>query len=229
MNRRWFPAAVASMLLYAGCASMTTIEAKGTQKPDGPIPPHVTYAIFPAAEVEKDPDFAKYARLVAAKMNEHDYKETEAKVAQLGVYLGYGVTESSAGSITARPPSAAGSGGMGQGGGYGGSGGYMGGMASSDPSSARRVTSQMVIVVGDLPKSREAGQLVELWRGETTHTGHANELSELAPLLVDAAFRHFGESTPAPVQHTFGEEEIKKLRDSKSSSNQSDSTGQRVN
>jgi hypothetical protein len=216
MNKgRLFASAAVPVLLCAGCASTVTIESKGTQKADAPVPPHVTYAIFPAAEVEKDPNFEKYARLVAAKMNEHDYKETEAKVAQLGVYLGYGVTESSPGSITARP-STGGQGGMGQGGGgYGGGGGYMGSVSSSDPSSARRVTSQMVIVVGDLPKSRASGQLVELWRGETTHTGHANDLPELAPLLVDATFRHFGESTSAPVQHTFGEEEIKKLQDSK--------------
>ena len=85
-------------------------------------------------------------------------------------------------------------------------------MSSSDPSSARRVTSQVVIIVGDLPKSREAGQLVELWRGETTHTGHTSDLPKLVPLLVDATFRHFGESTSGTVQHTFGEEEIKKLK-----------------
>jgi hypothetical protein len=215
MNRGWFFApSAAGMLLCAGCVSTTTIESKGTQKAETPIPPHVTYAVFPTAEVEKDPAFAKYARFVAAKMNEHGYKETEAKVAQLGVYLGYGVTESSPGSITARPP-AAGQGGTGAtSGGYGGGGGYMGSMSSADPSSARRVTSQVVIVVGDLPKSRAAGQLVELWRGETTHTGHANELPQLAPLMVDATFRHFGETTSEPVQHTFSEEEMKKLRDS---------------
>ena len=73
----------------------------------------------------------------------------------------------------------------------------------------------MVIVVGDLPKSREAGQLVELWRGETTHTGHTNELPRLAPLLVDATFRHFGESTSTSVQHTFDENEMKKLQETK--------------
>jgi hypothetical protein len=213
MNRGWFLALAASTSLCAGCASSVTIESKGTQKPDAPIPAHVTYAIFPASEVEKDAAFPQYARLVAAEMNERGYKETEAKVAQLAVYLGYGVTESSPGSLTSRPvPS---TGGMGSGGGYGGGGGYMGSASSSDPSSARRVTSQVIVVVGDLPKSRAAGQLVELWRGETTHTGHANEFPKLAPLLIDASFRHFGESTAAPVQHTFGEEEMKKLQKSK--------------
>jgi hypothetical protein len=108
-----------------------------------------------------------------------------------------------------------GSGGMGPGGGYGGGaggGGYMGSTSSSDPSKVRRVISQMMVIVGDLPKSREAGQLVELWRGESRHTGHTNELPQLAPLLVDATFRHFGESTSASVDHTFGEEQVKKLR-----------------
>jgi Domain of unknown function (DUF4136) len=221
MNRKWVGVATAGlMVLGLGCTSMVTVQSKGTQKTEAPIPPHVTYALFPTSEVEKDPAFAQYSRLVAEKMNERGYKETESKIAQLGVYLAYGVTQSSSGlGSSSPPPPTGGAGGMGSGGGYGGSGGggggYMGSVSSSDPSMARRVTSQMVIIVGDLPKSRAAGQLVELWRGETTHTGHTNELPQLAPLLVDATFRHFGESTPAPVDHTFGEEEIKKLRDHK--------------
>jgi hypothetical protein len=32
------------------------------------------------------------------------------------------------------------------------------------------------------------------------------------PLLVEAAFRHFGQTTAGTVPHTFGEEEIKTLR-----------------
>jgi hypothetical protein len=218
MNRKWVGVAVAGlMVLGLGCTSMVTVQSKGTQNADAPIPPHVTYALFPTTEVEKDPAFAQYSRLVAEKMNERGYKETESKVAQLGVYLAYGVTQSSPGlgSSSPPPPPTGGAGGMGAGGGYSGGGGYMGSVSSSDPSTARRVTSQMVIIVGDLPKSRAAGELVELWRGESRHTGHTNELPQLAPLLVDATFRHFGESTSAPVDHTFGEEEIKKLRDHK--------------
>jgi hypothetical protein len=217
MNRRWVDiSAVGFMALSLGCTSMVTVQSNGTQKAEAPIPPHVTYALFPTTEVEKDPAYTQYSRLVAEKMNERGYKETESKVAQLGVYLGYGVTESSPGpgSSTPRPPMG-GAGGMGSGGGYSGGGGYMGSVSSSDPSTARRVTSQMVIIVGDLPKSRAAGELVELWRGESRHTGHTNELPQLAPLLVDATFRHFGESTSAPVDHTFGEEEVKKLRGAK--------------
>lgn len=216
MKMEWvFGPVAAVLLLHTGCASTTTIQTKGTQKADAPIPPHVTYAIFPAMEVEKDPAFADYARFVAAKMNERGYKETEATVAQLAVYLGYGVTESSPGSLGARAPMPAPSGTSTGSSGYGSAGGYGGSMSSSDPSSARRVTSQVVIVVGDLPKSREAGQLVELWRGETTHTGHTNELPRLTPLLVEGTFRHFGESTSTSVQHTFDENETKKLQETK--------------
>ena len=216
MNLRYvLVLAAVFVLLHMGCASTTTVQTKGTQKPDAPVPRHVTYAIFPAMEVEKDPAFPTYARFVAAKMNERGYKETEARVAQLAVYLGYGVSESSPGSLGARAPMPAPSGTSTGGSGYGSAGGYGGSMSSSDPSSARRVTSQVVIVVGDLPKSREAGQLVKLWRGETTHTGHTNELPRLAPLLVDATFRHFGESTSTSVQHTFDENEMKKLQETK--------------
>lgn len=37
-----------------------------------------------------------YARLVAKRMDEQGFKETDAKTAKLAVYGGYGVTESSA-------------------------------------------------------------------------------------------------------------------------------------
>ena len=224
MNRRWVDIVTAGLMAFSfGCTSMVTVQSKGTQKAEAPIPPHVTYAVFPVTEVEKDPDFAGYARLVADKMNERGYKETEPRVAQLGVYLDYGVTESSPSPGASSPgssgplPPMGGSGGMGSGGAYGGGGGsgYMGGTSTSDPTATRRVISQMMIIVGDLPKSRAAGQLVELWRGESRHTGQTDELPQLAPLLVDATFRHFGESTPASVEHTFGEEDIKKLRDHK--------------
>ena len=91
---------------------------------------------------------------------------------------------------------------------------YGTGVSSTGTQLVRRYTSQVVIVVGDLPQSRAAGSLVELWRGETMSTGD-NDLPALMPLLVEANFRHFGETTSTPVQHTFGEEEIRRLRGSK--------------
>jgi hypothetical protein len=79
--------------------------------------------------------------------------------------------------------------------------------------SVTRFISQLVLVVGDLSKSRATGALVELWRGETMHTGSINDLPALAPLLVDAGFRHFGETTATAVQHAFTEEDVKKIKD----------------
>lgn len=217
MKMGWcFMSSVAVLLFCTGCASTVTVEAKGIQKADALIPPHVTYAIFPTTEVEKDPAFSTYARLVAKKMDERGFKESESRTAQLGVYLGYGVTESSSSTpISGAPPPMGNPGGVGTGsGGYGGGGGYGSAVSSTDPTSVRRFTSQVVIVVGDLPKSRAAGSLAELWRGEALSTGD-NNLPAMAPLLVEAGFRHFGETTSPPVQHTFSEEEIKKLRDAK--------------
>jgi hypothetical protein len=49
---------------------MVDVQGKG----ETPIPPHVTYAVFPAVEVETDQAFSTYARLVAKKMNEQGYK-----------------------------------------------------------------------------------------------------------------------------------------------------------
>ncbi len=207
MTTHWARAfAVGLMLCGLGCARTVTVEVHG--KGETPIPPHVTYAVFPAVEVEKDPAFAAYARFVAKKMNEQGYKETESRTAKLAVYLAYGMSESSPGTMSRGSSSTLGTpGGIGTGGGtYGTS------VASSDPSTVRQYTGQVVVVIGDLPKSREAGSLVELWRGNATATGLTKDLPGLMPLLVEAAFRHFGQTTAGTVQHTFGEEEIKKLR-----------------
>ncbi len=86
-------------------------------------------------------------------------------------------------------------------------------MPSQSSNPVQQVISQVAVVVGDLPKSRAAGSLVELWRGETLHRGSTNDLPALAPLLVDASFRHFGETTSSAVTHSFGEEDVKKLRE----------------
>lgn len=221
MNRGWFNSSVVGIvLLCASCSSMVAIEAKGTRKGEAAIPPHVTYAVFPTGEVDKDPAFSTYARLVARKMDEHGFKESDARTAQLAVYVGYGVTESLSGDMS--PDASAQTGrsvgmgptGMSPGGQGYGAGGYGGGMAASQPSSTvKQFVSQMVVVIGDLPKSRAAGSLVELWRGETRHRGSTSDLPTVAPLLVDANFRHFGETTSSDVTHSFGEEDVKKLRE----------------
>jgi len=214
MKMGWFLMSSAGLLLLCiGCAPVVTVSANGTQKADAQLPPHVTYAIFPATEVEKDPAFATYARLVAKEMDEHGYRESDPRTAKLAVYLAYAIKETalSAGSQVSSP-SMVGTGGM------GGGGTSAGQYGTSAPSTGtqlvRRYISQVVIVVGDLPQSRETGALSELWRGETMSTGD-NDLPALMPLLVEANFRHFGETTSTPIQHTFTEEEIKKLQASK--------------
>ncbi|MGH7230778.1 MAG: hypothetical protein ACREJU_05385, partial [Nitrospiraceae bacterium] len=64
-------------------------------------------------------------------------------------------------------------------------------------------------------KSRAAGSTMELWRGETKATNRSNDLSQMMPMLIEAAFRHFGEKTHTQVQHTFGDDDMKKLREAK--------------
>lgn len=222
-NGRYDLSLIGMALLCASCASMVTIEATSMLKNEGTIPSHVTYAVMPTTEVEKDPSFPGYARLVAKKMDERGFKESDAKSAKLAVYLAYGVTESTAAasSVAASPPmgnsGGMGPGGMGAGGssGYGGSGGYGTSVSSQGAPTVKRFTSQMVVVVADLMKSRATGALVELWRGETMHTGAVGDLPAVAPLLVDANFRHFGETTATTVPHTFSEEEIKTVRENK--------------
>ena len=185
MKMGWVFMSSAGLLLCIGCAPMVTVSANGTQKADPPIPPHVTYAIFPAAEVENDPAFATYSRLIAKKMDEHGYKVSDPRTAKLAVYLAYGIKETSlsAGSLSSNP-TMGGTGGMGT-----GTGAYGTGVSST-------------------------GTQLELWRGETMSTGD-NDLPALMPLHVEANFRHFGDTTSTPVQHTFGEEEIRRLRGTK--------------
>jgi hypothetical protein len=181
------------LCLSSGCTSTMTVETNGSRKTDQPLPPHVTFAVFPTTEVE----------------TERDYKETEPTVAKLGVYLAYGIREQAADVQTsvAQSPSSYTSG-------SGGTGGY-GTTASSAPAAGfRRYVSQVVVVVADLPQSRAAGSVVELWRGQAQTTGPSKDLPAVAPLLVEAAFRHFGDETPHTVRHTFSEEEISKLRES---------------
>lgn len=192
----------------AGCASTLTVQANGSRKADQPIPPHVTYAVFPTDEVKEDPAFPAYARLVAREMAKRDYKETDAKVAKLSVYLAYGVSEQAIRNQSTGAPQPSG-----YPGGSGGSSGY-GTVASSSPGSSGfpRYVSQVVVIVADMAQSRAAGSVAELWRGEAQSTGPSKDMSTVAPVLVEAAFRHFGEATPGPVWHAFTEEEVKAIQ-----------------
>ena len=211
------PSVSLALLLCLGCGhQMMTVDVNGTRKTETPIPSHVTYAVFPTTEVETDPAFPTYAKMVAKKMEERGYRKSSERTANLGVFLAYGMHEGSsqAGAAASGP-------GMGMGGGGGIGPGSSGpstyGVAGSPPGAGgyRSYTAQLVLVVVDLQKSRTAGTPVELWRGETRSSVNSKDLSQAAPMLVEAAFKHFGETTPNKVQHTFGEEDLKKLQEAK--------------
>ena len=149
--------------------------------------------------------------MVETKLEEHGYRQTSEKTANLGVFLAYGVTEGAARSDAPPPPNVGGGVGMMPGSSGGGSYGMAG--SPSGATGAKAYTTQCAIVVVDLQKSRAAGSPVELWRGEAKATGSSNELSQTMPMLIEAVFRHFGEKTPTQVQHTFGDDDMKKLRE----------------
>ncbi len=192
------------LLLGSGCASAVMVEADGSRKTPQPIPSHVTFAVLPTTEVEHDPAFPTYAGLVARELTQRDYKQTEPNVAKFGVYLSYKVTGPSQREATTFTGSAMGTSSM------GGTSGY--GMSGSSVGGSQGYVSRVVIVVLDLTHSQAADSSVELWRGEARTTGLVNDLPAVAPLLIHAAFRHFGEETPMPVRHAFSEEEAKALR-----------------
>jgi len=201
------------LLTCAGCAPTVSVTVTGTHS-GAPIPSHVTYAVIPIAEVEKDPAFPKYADLVARHMDARDYKKTSDKTAHLGVFVSYATHGGSSKARARLGTGAIGAeGGMASGGGSGNVGGY-GMMTGSAPAKTgpRLYTHQLVIVVADLKKSGSDGSVVELWRGETMHTDTSQDLAPFAPLMVEAAFRHFGDTTPADLRHLFTEEEAQGLQ-----------------
>lgn len=43
----------------------------------------------------------------------------------------------------------------------------------------------------------------------------SNDLSTSSPLMMDAVFQHFGQTTPGSVRHQFADEERKRIRQTK--------------
>jgi hypothetical protein len=204
---------VIGLIVCAGCAHTVVIDASGTTK-SGSIPPHVTYTVLPTTEVEKDASFPQYAALIAGKMDEMGYKKTTEKTAQLGVFLAYASHEGTSNATANAANPAMGMGGPGPGG-PGGSGYGAASTPSPNTPAQRMYTNQLVIVVVDLQKSSNTGPLVELWRGETTNSSSSKNFEQVAPLMVDAAFQHFGESTPSKMRHEFTLEDGKKPQETK--------------
>ena len=186
----------------AGCGQISVVTVTGTRNSDTPIPSHVTYAVLPVVEVEKDPSFPKYAELVVRQMDARDYRKTSPQTAHLGIFLLYKTREG-----TSKSGGGSSSEGAGSGMGYGMTTG-------SAPSSTgtHMYTHQLVIVVVDFKKSNSAAPLVELWRGDTKNVDSSKDLLAIAPIMVDAAFRHFGDTTDPDIRHLFNEEDVRKLQ-----------------
>jgi hypothetical protein len=190
------------VLGVVGCSQISVVTVTGTSNSETPIPSHVTYAVLPVVEIEKDPSFPKYAEIVARQLDARDYRKTSPQTAHLGVFLSYKTREGT--SQTAGGISSAGS---------GSSVDYTMTTGSAPVTTGPRMyTHQLVIVVVDFKRSDSTGPLVELWRGETKNIDSSKDLLSIAPLMVEAAFRHFGDTTAPDVRHHFNEEEIKKLQ-----------------
>ena len=204
--KRVFRGLLACCFLWSGaaCSQISVVTVTGTSSSDTPIPPHVTYAVLPVVEVEKDPSFPQYAELVARQMDARDYRKTSPQTAHLGIFLLYKTREG-----TSKTGGGVSSGGSGT------SVDYTMTTGSAPISTGPRLyTHQLVIVVMDLKNSNSTGPLVELWRGDTKNVDSSKDLLPIAPLMVDAAFRHFGDTTAPDIRHLFNEEEIKKLQSS---------------
>lgn len=142
------------------------------------------------------------------------YKKTTDTIAQLGVLLAYAKHEDTSDTLGKPANSGMKLGGVGPGTPGGSTHGASSGLSPS--TSAQRIyTNQLVVVIVDLKKSSNAGPAVELWGGETINTSHSNNFMQVAPLMGDAALRHFGETIPSKVRHQFSEEETKKLQKTK--------------
>jgi hypothetical protein len=192
------------LVASSGCAPTTVVSVTGTSNSDTPIPSHVTYAVLPVVEVENDPSFPKYAEVVARQMDARDYQKTSPQTAHLGIFVMYKTREGASKS-------------------RGGAGAADSGTsidyamtreAAPISTGPRMYTHQLVIVVVDFKKSDPSGPLVELWRAETKNVDSSKDLLPIAPLMVEAAFRHFGDTTSPDIRHHFNEEEIKKSQSS---------------
>ena len=190
------------LLICAGCTQISVVTVTATSSSDTPLPSRVTYAVLPVTELEKDPSFPKYAELVSSQMDARDYKKASSQTAQLGVFLLYTTREG-----TSKSGGGISSGGSGTGVDY-----TMTRGSAPSTTGPHMYTHQMVIVVADLTKSNSTGHLVELWRGETKNVDSSKDLSPIAPLMVEAAFRHLGDTTAPDVRHLFNEEEIRRLQ-----------------
>lgn len=193
------------LFVSAGCSQISVVTVTGTSNSDTRVPAHVTYAVLPVVEVEKDPSFPKYAELVARHMDARDYRQTSAQTAHLGVFLLYKTREG-----TSKTEGGVSSGGSGSRVDY-----TMTTGSAPVSTGPRMYTHQLVIVVVDLKKSNFTSPLVELWRGEAKNVDSSKDLSSIAPLMVEAAFRHFGDTTSPDIRHLFNEEEIRRLQTSK--------------
>ena len=125
------------LLLCAGCAQTITVSVTGANQADSPIPSHATYAVLPTKDVEKNPAFLGYARLVANNMDARNYTQTSEQTAQLGILLDYQTIGGGTGDV-ARSSTI--------GFGMGGSGSRNYGMAAGSSTGAADVT---IITVSD--------------------------------------------------------------------------------
>jgi hypothetical protein len=197
--------AVWFVLGVVGCSQISVVTVTGTSNSETPIPSHVTYAVLPVVEIENDPSFPKYAEIVARQMDARDYRKTSPQTAHLGVFLLYKTREGTSKSAGGMSSASAGA-----------SVDYTMTTGSAPVTTGPRMyTHQLVIAVVDFKKSTTTGPLVELWRGETKNIDSSKDLLSIAPLMVEAAFRHFGDTTAPDVRHHFNEEEIRKLQSAK--------------
>jgi hypothetical protein len=198
MRQRGRLALVSLIFVCVGCASTVNVEVKGTQKTASGIPARATYVVLPAEEVQKDSGFQKYGDLVAQQMDKRGYRRADAKTAQLGVFLDYLMTDTTApsrGALNTQEMAGMGSAKAGTGA-FGATG------TSSGLPDLHRFSTQVVIVVADLVKSSESKELVELWSGESRTTGRKPDLPGVLPFMIEAAFRTFGQTT-ATVRYNF--------------------------
>lgn len=68
-------------------------------------------------------------------------------------------------------------------------------------SASRTVHDRWLTVVAyDYPHYAEAGELVEVWRGETTSSGSSGDLRYVLPYMLVPTLRHFGRNTGRAVK-----------------------------
>jgi hypothetical protein len=206
-------------MLATGCTEFHVV-ANGFQNRERQLPIQATFAILPVKGQDSDLEFQSYAHMV--EMSERGYRRTDISLADMAIFIAYGINSAGVRNYTYSLPMYGTNSFSGNSFGSGGMNAFSGttsGVVGSRTiaGSTREYTRTLIVDVVGNAHYKNAGQIVSVWKGDITSTESSNDLRLVMPMLIDAAFRHFGQDTKKGIEHDYSEydSDIEKLREGK--------------